>query len=95
MEIDKNRLLKLEALSKLELDDTKRDEIKEQLSEIVGFVENLNSLDTSHIEATSTTLQGGTPFREDSPLENDIASTILENSPKSEDGFFVVPKIIE
>lgn len=95
MEIDRSKLLKLEALSKLELDDAKRDEIKEQLSEIVGFVENLNSLDTSHIEATSTTLEGGTPFREDTPKESGIASTVLENSPKSQDGFFVVPKIIE
>lgn len=95
MEIDKSRLLKLEALSKLELDDAKRDEIKEQLSEIVGFVENLNSLDTSHIEATSTTLEGGTPFREDIPKDSGIASAVLKSSPKSEDGFFVVPKIIE
>lgn len=95
MEIDRSRLLKLEALSKLELDESKRDEITEQLSEIVGFVENLNSLDTSHIEATSTTLEGGTPFREDRPIDADIKQSVLKHSPKSEDGFFVVPKIIE
>jgi len=89
-------LKRLEALSSLEIPKEKEEQLKTQLSDIVGFVENLNKLDVSHISATYSTLEGGTPFREDEPKSNpEISQGILKNAPKSEDGFFIVPKIIE
>lgn len=96
MKIDDVLLQKLEKLSSLRISDEKREGVINQLSEIVSFVENLNELDLNNEEATFTTVQGGTPFREDVPSVNpDIVKTILKHSPQSEDGFFVVPKIIE
>ena len=96
MKIDNDLLKKLEKLSSLEIDEDKREGTIAQLSEIVEFVENLNELDLDNEEATFTTVAGGTPMREDIPNVNpDIIKTILENAPKSENGFFVVPKIIE
>lgn len=96
MKIDDTLLQKLEKLSSLQISDEKRQDVINQLSEIVSFVENLNELNLESEEATFTTLQGGTPFREDTPSVNpNIVKTILEHAPQSENGFFVVPKIIE
>ena len=96
MKIDNTLLTKLEKLSSLRISDEKREGVIEQLSEIVNFVENLNELDLHAEEVTFTTLQGGTPFREDVPsLNSNIVKTILQHAPQSENGFFVVPKIIE
>lgn len=96
MIIDNALLTKLEKLSSLKISDEKRESVINQLSEIVSFVENLNELNLQSEEATFTTLTGGTPLREDVPHVNqDIISTILKNAPQSENGFFVVPKIIE
>ncbi len=96
MKIDNALLQKLEKLSSLQISDEKREGVIAQLSEIVSFVENLNELNLESEEATFTTLQGGTPFREDIPsVDNTIVKTILEHAPQSENGFFVVPKIIE
>jgi len=96
MKIDNELLKKLEKLSSLKISDEKREGIINQLSEIVSFVENLNELNLEGEEATFTTLRGGTPFREDIPSVNsEIIKTILEHAPQSENGFFVVPKIIE
>ncbi len=96
MKIDNNLLKKLEKLSSLEIDSDKREGMINQLSEIVEFIENLNELDLDKEEATFTTLKGGTPMREDIPNVNpQIIKTIFKNAPKSENGFFVVPKIIE
>jgi aspartyl-tRNA(Asn)/glutamyl-tRNA(Gln) amidotransferase subunit C len=96
MHIDNALLSKLEKLSSLEIEASRRDGMIQQLSEIVTFVENLNELDLTHQEATFTTVAGGTPFREDIPASQpEIIETILNHAPKSEDGFFVVPKIIE
>jgi aspartyl-tRNA(Asn)/glutamyl-tRNA(Gln) amidotransferase subunit C len=96
MRIDNDLLSKLEKLSSLEIEPSKREGIISQLSEIVTFVENLNELDLDTQEATFTTVEGGTPFREDIPAcDPEIVQTILRHAPKSDQGFFVVPKIIE
>jgi aspartyl-tRNA(Asn)/glutamyl-tRNA(Gln) amidotransferase subunit C len=96
MKIDNDLLQKLEKLSSLKISDEKREGVIHQLSEIVSFVENLNELDLETDEATFTTLSGGTPLREDIPSVNPkIVQTILQHAPQSEEGFFVVPKIIE
>ena len=96
MKIDDELLRKLEKLSSLKISDKKREGVIKQLSEIVEFVENLSELPLDNEEATFTTVNGGTPFREDIPHVNPkIVETILYNESKSENGFFVVPKIIE
>jgi aspartyl-tRNA(Asn)/glutamyl-tRNA(Gln) amidotransferase subunit C len=35
------------------------------------------------------------PMREDVVTDGDIAELVLANAPLTEDGFFVVPKVIE
>lgn len=96
MQINDKLLTKLEKLSAVQIDSNKREEAIEELNKIVGFVEILNELDLSQEKATFTTLEGGTPFREDSPhINNEIVDTILEHAPKTENRYFVVPKIIE
>lgn len=96
MQIDDKLLSKLETLSSLKIEPSKREEVIGQLSEIVNFVENLNELDLDAEEATFTTVKGGTPMREDEPSSNEeVVNIILQNAPKSEGRFFSVPSIIE
>lgn len=96
MKIDNDLLKKLEILSALEIAPEKRVGVIEQLTEIVEFVENLNELSLDTQEATFTTVSGGTPMREDIAYVNPEArDIILKNAPQSENGYFVVPKIIE
>jgi len=96
VQIDNAVLAKLEKLSHLHVDETKKEEIIEQLTEIVSYVENLSELDTSSLDASFSTLKGGTPMREDIP-HNDpaVPASILSHAPQSDDDFFVVPAIIE
>jgi aspartyl-tRNA(Asn)/glutamyl-tRNA(Gln) amidotransferase subunit C len=96
MTIDDTTIDKLAKLSSLEIDDSKRETLKNELGDIINFVENLNEIDVSHIDATFTTIEGGTPLREDiSNQDLEMSKHILSNAPKSEDGYFTVPKIIE
>lgn len=96
MQIDDTVLSKLEKLSHLKIDESKKEEVKKQLTEILGYVENMNELDTSTLDATFSTLTGGTPLREDTPRKADtIAREILSHAPQSQNDFFIVPAIIE
>jgi aspartyl-tRNA(Asn)/glutamyl-tRNA(Gln) amidotransferase subunit C len=96
MTVDDKLIAKLEKLSSLQVDDSRKEKLKSELADIINFVENLNDIDVSHIEATFTTIEGGTPLREDVSVQNlELSNQILRNAPKSEDGYFIVPKIIE
>ncbi len=96
MQIDHTVLEKLEKLSHLRIDDSKKEEVIEQLSGILTYVDNLNELDTEALDASFSTLEGGTPLRADSPREaDDIAKDILSHAPQANDDFFIVPAIIE
>jgi len=96
MHIDYNVLAKLEKLSHLKIVEDKKDEVIEQLSSILSYMNNLNELHTDALDSSFSTLIGGTPLREDKPRESStVASSILSHAPKSADDFFVVPAIIE
>ena len=96
MQIDDKVLENLEKLSHLRIDNSKKDEIKNQLTGILSYIENLNELNTDELSSTFSTLEGGTPMREDIPEGDDsIAKEILGHAPDARDDFFIVPAIIE
>ncbi len=96
MTVDDKLITKLEKLSSLQIDDARKEKLKSELAEIINFVENLNDIDVSNIEATFSTIEGGTPLREDVAKQDlELSNHILNHAPKSEDGYFIVPKIIE
>jgi len=94
--IDNTVLEKLEKLSMLKIEDEKKEELATQLTEILSYVENLSELNTDDLSASFSTLEGGTPLREDAPkTQSDIAKHIFSHAPHAENDFFIVPKIIE
>lgn len=96
MQIDDKVLANLEKLSHLRIDESKKEAVKEQLTEILAYIENLNELDTERLSSTFSTLEGGTPMREDVPQSDErVAKDILSHAPNAKDDFFIVPAIIE
>ena len=96
MIIDNTVLEKLEKLSMLKIEEEKKEELASQLTEILAYVENLAELNTDELEASFSTLSGGTPLREDNKSSNpEIAQNIFAHAPNAENDFFIVPKIIE
>jgi len=96
MQIDHTVLAKLEKLSHLRIDASKKEEVMTQLTGILSYIENLNELDTDALSPSFSTLDGGTPLRKDIPREpSTIASDILSRAPQGKDDFFIVPAIID
>jgi aspartyl-tRNA(Asn)/glutamyl-tRNA(Gln) amidotransferase subunit C len=96
MTIDNTTIDKLAKLSSLTIAEDKKEALGKELEDIVTFVENLNEIDVSHVDATFTTIEGGQPLREDNAFKEDgLADRIMNNAPKSADNHFIVPTIIE
>jgi len=96
MTFDDKLLQRLEKLSMLEIEDSKREEILGQLNEIVSFVDNLNELDTEGLDSKFSMLDAHAPLRDDVAKGSDaIAKSIFASAPKAKDDFFIVDNIIE
>lgn len=96
MKIDNTTIDKLAKLSSLTIDENRKESLANELADIVTFVENLNEIDVSHVDATFTTIEGGQPLREDTSFKEDgLTERIMANAPKSADNHFIVPTIIE
>ncbi|PAF45121.1 Asp-tRNA(Asn)/Glu-tRNA(Gln) amidotransferase subunit GatC [Helicobacter sp. 11S02596-1] len=94
MTIDETLLGKLEKLGMIAIAPDKKEAIKKDLNDILGFVENISELDLNDGDTQST--QAQTPLREDIKANDPtIAQNVLKNAPEARDGYFIVPKIIE
>jgi len=94
--IDNTVLEKLEKLSMIKIEENKKEELAGQLTEILAYIENLAELNTDHLDASFSTLDGGTPMREDVVSTNpQVSKDIFAHAPNAENDFFIVPKIIE
>ena len=95
MSIDKNKIKHVSKLARISIDDNKIDSLTKDLSSIFKFIEQLNKLNTDKIEPLSSILNDSLRLRKDEINDGKIRDKILENSPKKNEEFFVVPKVIE
>jgi len=95
MKISKEDVLKVAELARLEFGEAELEKFTGQMGDILTYIERLNELDTDNVEPTSHVLDIPTPLREDVVEEWLNTGEALENAPEEEDGFFVVPRVIE
>ena len=94
MRITKQDVEHVAKLARLEITETEKETFAQQLSDILTYVEKLNTLKTEGVEPTATVLGQTNVFREDKARPSLPVEKALANAPERTDGFFVVPKII-
>jgi len=80
-------------LSRLELSAEEVQLYSQQLSSILGYIEQLNKLDTQDVEPLSHVLDLKNVLREDAVKPSLPQKEILANGPEIAAGHFKVPKI--
>ena len=95
MSIDKEKIIHISKLARISIDSKKSDSLAKDLTSIFKFIEQLNEINTDKIEPLSSILNTPLRTREDKINDGKIRDKILKNSPKKNDEFFVVPKVIE
>ena len=94
MKITKKEVLYVAHLARLDLDAESIEKFAGQIDEILGYIEKLKQVDTENIKATSHAIFLTNAFREDEEQEHLDRDRALANAPESEDGNFVVPKVV-
>jgi len=92
--VDREWVNKIALLARLKLTEEEVELFSKQLGDILSFVEQLSELDTEGVEPYIQKIEE-TPMREDKPGESLPQEEALKNAPERENGFFVVPRIVE
>jgi aspartyl-tRNA(Asn)/glutamyl-tRNA(Gln) amidotransferase subunit C len=92
--IDRETVLKVAQLAKLELSDEEVELFSKQLADILNFVDQMKEVDTEGVPPFVLDY-GETPMREDIPQPSLPKEEIEKNAPEFENGYFVVPRIFE
>ncbi|HAK61098.1 MAG TPA: Asp-tRNA(Asn)/Glu-tRNA(Gln) amidotransferase subunit GatB [Nitrospiraceae bacterium] len=95
MKISKQEVEHVAKLARLELSEQEMTLYTGQLSDILTYIEKLNELDTSKVEATSHVLDIKNVMRDDVPAACLTQEQALANAPDKDAGHYRVPKIIE
>ena len=81
-------------LAKLEFSDEEKEKFTHQFNDILKYIEQLNSLDTSNVEPLSHVIELQNVFREDSVRPSIPTEEALKNAPDKTEEHFKVPKVI-
>lgn len=96
MSVDKSTVVRIARLARIRVPEGDLDGLADELSNILGWIEQLDEVDTEGV-APMTSAAEGTSLRrrEDTVTDGDCRDHVLANAPETRDGFFVVPKVIE
>jgi len=95
MSVTKDDVRKVARLTRIAVPEERIEPLANELSAILGWIEQLNEVDVDGIEPMTSVVDATLPMRDDVVTDGDIQDQVLANAPKSEDGFFVVPKSVE
>ena len=95
MEINDGMIDKLAGLAKLKFDDVEKQQIKNDLQNMIGFIEKMNELDTTGVAPQLHMTGNVNILREDIVMGSITNVEALKNASNSSAPFFLVPKVIK
>jgi aspartyl-tRNA(Asn)/glutamyl-tRNA(Gln) amidotransferase subunit C len=95
MAIDADTVRKVAQLARIREREDRFVPLAAELNGILQWIEQLAEVDTDGVEPMTSAVAVTLPMREDVVTEGGDASAVLANAPRSRDGFFIVPKVVE
>ena len=95
MSIDNSTVKKVAKLARIEINEEEETTLIAELNNILGWVDELKQVNTDNVEPMLSVFNESMQMREDKAESNFDNNQILDNSPESNAGFFVVPKVVE
>jgi aspartyl-tRNA(Asn)/glutamyl-tRNA(Gln) amidotransferase subunit C len=93
--VDAQTVRRVAHLARIAVADDEVDQLRGELNAILAFFEQLSELDVSSVEPMTSVTPMTMKKRPDLVTDGGIADQITKNAPATEDGFFLVPKVVE
>jgi aspartyl-tRNA(Asn)/glutamyl-tRNA(Gln) amidotransferase subunit C len=95
MAIDAETVRKVAHLARIKTPDDRLEPLAGELNGIMAWIDQLNEVDVVGVEPMTSNVAQPLRLREDVVTDGARVEAVLSNAPKSADGFYVVPKVVE
>ncbi len=95
MSLTKDQVQHIATLARLKVADAEFDEVVEKLSSIVDFVDQLQAAATDDVLPMAHPLNMSQRLRADEVTEPNERDELQKNAPSVENGYYLVPKVLE
>ncbi len=95
MSVDQTTVRRIAHLSRIAIEATAVPRMQGELNAILCFVEQLNEVDVTGVEPMTAVTPMRMKKRTDVITDGGDPGAVLANAPVTEDGFFLVPRVIE
>ncbi|MGB1912546.1 MAG: Asp-tRNA(Asn)/Glu-tRNA(Gln) amidotransferase subunit GatC [Porticoccaceae bacterium] len=95
MSIEKQTIENLATLARLKIDDKRIEEISHRLNSVLELVDQLQAADTNSLVDSQNSQQEIQRLREDKVTETNQREAFQAIAPDTEDGLYLVPKVID
>ena len=92
--ITSEEVKKVAHLARLELNENEIEKHAQQLEKILGYIKQLEKINTENIPCTTRAIEVVNVLRKDEKKNYKNSEELLDLAPSREDSFFKVPKII-
>lgn len=82
-------------LARIGIDKDAVSNLASELSQVLDLVEQLQAIDTEGVEPMAHPANASLMLREDEVLEHESRDELQAPAPSVEDGYFLVPRVIE
>lgn len=95
MAVDRDTVIRVARLARIKVREGDLDTLAGELSNIIGWVEQLEEVDTDGIDPMASVADMKLRWRADEVTDGGIGDKVTANAPDPQDGMFSVPKVIE
>jgi aspartyl-tRNA(Asn)/glutamyl-tRNA(Gln) amidotransferase subunit C len=95
MSVDADTVRRIAHLARIAVADDEIDHLKGELNAILAWVEQLQAVDIEGVEPMTSVTPMTMKMRTDEVTDGGKPEDIMRNAPMTDDGFFLVPKVVE
>lgn len=95
MALDKNEVEKIAHLARLQISESDVIETGQRISNILAMIDQMQSVDTSSVKPMAHPFDAVQRLRADVVTENNQREYLQKIAPATQDGLYLVPKVIE
>ena len=86
---------KIARLSRLHVEPDRLAHLADEMNGLLAWIEQLGEVDVTGVEPMTSAVEMDAPLRKDEITDGGVQAKVLANAPKTEAGYFVVPRSVE
>ena len=95
MSVDAATVRRIAHLARIAVAEDEVEHLKDEINAMLAFVEQLQEVNVEGVEPMTSVTPMAMKKRHDTVTDGNDAEAVLKNAPRSDDNFFLVPKVVE